>query len=151
MEGFCTFKIKIKSWNLDHWYIKCQWPYRHKDQDARPQSGTSRILKALNKDLKDMDDLCTFKIKIESQKSEYGCTKDHLSYPNQDEDARPQSGTSRVLHSPKSGLLNLQNQGREPKFGAWLYQRPVIISKSTSRCQTPVTNLQYPPKPQIRT
>ena len=28
--------------------------------------------KALNQDLKDMDDLCTFKIQIESQNLEYG-------------------------------------------------------------------------------
>ena len=32
--------------------------------------------KAPDQDLKDMDVLCTFKIKIESQNSEYGCTKD---------------------------------------------------------------------------
>ena len=38
--------------------------------------------KAPNEDLKDMDFLCTFKIKIESQNLEYGCTKDQWSYPN---------------------------------------------------------------------
>ena len=43
--------------------------------------------------------------------------------------------------------LYLQNQDREPKFGAWVYQRPDTISKSRSRCQTPVRNLQRPPKP----
>ena len=32
--------------------------------------------KAPNHDLKDMDVLCTFKIKIYSQNSAYGCTKD---------------------------------------------------------------------------
>ena len=32
--------------------------------------------KAPNEDLKDMDVLCTFKINIDSQNSEYGCTKD---------------------------------------------------------------------------
>ena len=32
--------------------------------------------KAPNEDLKDMDVLCTFKIKIERQNSEYGCLKD---------------------------------------------------------------------------
>jgi len=32
--------------------------------------------KAPNEDLKDMDVLCTFKIKIESHNFEYGCTKD---------------------------------------------------------------------------
>ena len=32
--------------------------------------------KAPNEDLKDMDVLCTFKIKIESQNSDHGCIKD---------------------------------------------------------------------------
>merc|ERR1712081_144927 len=77
--------------------------------------------------------------------------------PNQYQDAKPQSGTSSILQSPKSGFeghgysFNLQNQDREPKFGLWVYQRPVTISKSISICQTPVRNLQCPPKPQIRT
>ena len=47
--------------------------------------------------------------------------------------------------------LHLQNQDREPKLGSLVYQRPVTISKSRSRCQTPVRNLQHPPKPQMRT
>jgi len=33
--------------------------------------------KAPNEDLKDMDVLCTFKIRIESQYLEYKCIKDH--------------------------------------------------------------------------
>ena len=33
--------------------------------------------------------LCTFKIKIDSQKLEYGTTKDQWPYPNQDQDANP--------------------------------------------------------------
>ena len=113
--------------------------------------------KAPNQDLKDMNVLCTFKIKIESHKSEYGCSKDHWPYQNQYQDANPQSGTSSVLQSPKSGLkghgcsLNLQNQDREYKFGSWVYQRPVTISKSRSRCETIVRNLHHPPKPQIKT
>ena len=113
--------------------------------------------KAPNEDLKDMDVLCTFKIKIESQNLDHGCIKDQWPYPNQDQDAKPQSGTSSILQSPKWGLkghgcsLHLQNQDREPKFGSWVYQRTVTISKSRSRCQTPVRNLQSPPKPQMRT
>merc|ERR1712081_122350 len=47
--------------------------------------------------------------------------------------------------------LHLQNQNREPKLGSWVYHRPVTISKSRSRCQTPVRNLQRPRKPQMRT
>merc|ERR1712081_146967 len=90
--------------------------------------------KAPNEDLKDMDVLCTFKIKIERQNSDHMYIKDQLPYPNQDHDAKPQSGTSSVLQSPKGGLkghgcsLHLQNQDREPKFGSWVYQRPVTIS-----------------------
>ena len=64
--------------------------------------------KAPNGDFKDMDDLCTFKIKIESQNSEYGCTKDQWPYPNLYQDDNPQSGTSSILKSPKSGLEGLR-------------------------------------------
>ena len=109
---------------------------------CQTQSGTSRILKTQNEDLKDMDVLCTFKIKIESQNSEYGSIKDQCPYKNQDQDAKPKSGTSSTLQSPKSGLkghrwsLHLENQDREPKFGTWMYQRPMIISKIKSRCKS---------------
>ena len=37
-----------------------------------------------------------------------------------------------------SKSLHLQNQDREPKLRSLVYQRPLTISKSTSRCQTPV-------------
>ena len=43
--------------------------------------------KAPNEDLKDMDVLCTFKIKIESQNLENGCIKDQWPYQIQDQDA----------------------------------------------------------------
>ena len=133
----------------DHIKIKIKMPDPSQDPPASS--------KAPNKDLKDMDVLCTFKIKIESQNLAYGCTKYQWPYPNQYQDAKPQSGTSSVLQSPKSGLkchgcyLHLQNQDREPKFWPWSYKRPVTISKSRLRCQTPVRNLQHPPMPQMRT
>merc|ERR1711954_297898 len=113
--------------------------------------------KAPNEDLKDIDVLCTFKIKIESQNLDHGYIKDQQPYLNQYQDAKPQSVTSSILQSPKCGLkghgysLHLQNEDREPKFGSWVYQRPVTISKSRSRCQTPLRNLQHPPKHQMRT
>merc|ERR1711954_501612 len=100
-----------------------------------------------------MDVLCTFKIKIESQNLDHGYIKDQEPYPNQDQDAKTQSGTSSVLQSPKWGLkgngcsLHLQNQDREPKFGSWVYQGPATISESRSRCQTPIRNLQRHPHP----
>ena len=49
--------------------------------------------KAQNKDIEDIDVLCTFKIKIESQNLDHGCVKDQWPYMNQDQDAKPQSGT----------------------------------------------------------
>ena len=52
--------------------------------------------KAPNGDLKNMDALCTFKIKIEGQNSENGFFKDHWSYPNQDQNAKPQSMSSKA-------------------------------------------------------
>ena len=43
--------------------------------------------KAPNQELKDMDVLYAFKIKIDSHNSDYGCTKDQWTYPNQYQDA----------------------------------------------------------------
>ena len=60
--------------------------------------------KAPNEDLKDIDVLCTFRFKIESQNSNHGCIKDQWPYPNHDQNAKPQSGTSSILQSPKWGL-----------------------------------------------
>ena len=53
--------------------------------------------KAPNEDLKDMVVFCTFKIKIRSPDSDHGYVKDNLPYPNQDQDAKPKSGTSSIL------------------------------------------------------
>ena len=137
--------------------VFCFWMYQNKCQNAKPHIVTSSILQILTQDLKDMDVLWTFKIDIDRQNLVHGCIKDQWPYSNQDQDAKPQSGTSSVLQSPKWGLkghwysLHLQNKDREPKFGSWVNQRPVTISKSGSRCQTPVRNLQRPPKPQMRT
>ena len=78
-------------------------------------------------------------IKIKSQNSEHGCTKDQCSYPNQVQDAQPQSGTSNILQNHKSGRkghqcsLHLKNPDREWKFGEQVNQRLVIISKSRSK------------------
>ena len=45
--------------------------------------------KATYEDLKEMDFLCTFKIKIERQNSDHGYIKDKRPYTNQDQDAKP--------------------------------------------------------------
>ena len=62
--------------------------------------------KAPNEDLKDMDVLCTFKIKIESQNSEYVCTKDKWPYPNQDKHPKSQSETS-IFKAPNEDLKEM--------------------------------------------
>ena len=41
-----------------------------------PKQGPPAASKAPNEDLKDMDNLCTFKIKIEIKKSDHGFIKD---------------------------------------------------------------------------
>ena len=83
--------------------------------------------KAANQDLNDMDLLCTFKIKMESQNLQLGYVKDQRLYPNQDQNSK-----SLI---PKSGLkghgcaLHLQNKDREQNFGTFVNQRPLTISK----------------------
>ena len=109
--------------------------------------------KAPNEDLKDINVLCTSKIKKESKNLDHGYIKDQWPYQNQDQDAKPQSGTSSVLQSPKWGLkghgcsLHLKNQNREQKLISGLNLRPMTISKSRSRYQTSVRNIQLPTKP----
>ena len=155
MDVLCTFKIKMESRNLDHRYIKDQWPYTNQDQAWAVSKVKSQP--AIQPAGHLSYNFCQLQLNWETQNLDHGCVKDQWSYCNQDQDAKPQSGTSSVLQSPKWWLkghgcsLHLQNQDREQKFGSWVYHRPVIISKSKSRCQTPVRNIQCPPKLQMRT
>ena len=45
IDVLCTFKIKIKSQNLDHGWIKDQWPYLNQDEDANLKQ-TKYLIKA---------------------------------------------------------------------------------------------------------
>ena len=83
MDVHCTFKIKIESKNLDHGYIKGQWPYPNKIKMQNPTQEPPAPIKAQNQDLKDMDVLCAFKIKVENPNLDHGSIKDHWLYPNQ--------------------------------------------------------------------
>ena len=124
----------------DHIQIKIKMPTPSQEPPASS--------KAPNEDLKDMDVLCTFKIEIGSQNLDHGYIKDQWPYQKQDQDAKPLSGTSSILQNPQSGLkghlcsLHLQHQDRQPKFGAWMYQRPVTICISRSSFGTLVMDLQ---------
>ena len=111
---------------------------------------------AQNEDLKDMDVLCTFKFKIESKNSGHGVSEiiDHIQIK-----IKMSKPSQKFQCSPKPKIRTLRtcmffapsNSRQRAKFGIWVYQRPVTISNSISGCQTPVRNLQRPPKPQIRT
>ena len=76
VDVLCTFKIKIEStiWIMgisktrDHIQTKIKMP--------TPSQEPPTSSKAPNEDLKDMDVLCTFKIKIESQNLDHGYIKD---------------------------------------------------------------------------
>ena len=60
----------------DHIQIKIKMP----NPSQKPPASS----KAQNEYLKDMDILCTFKIKSQSQNLDYRYIKDQWSYPNQD-------------------------------------------------------------------
>ena len=113
--------------------------------------------KTLNLDFKDIDVLCTFKIKLESQNLELRCIKDKWPYLNQDQNIKLKSDTSCPHQSPKSGLkgewcsLHFQNLLRQPKFRAMVYQRPLtmilehwrILSFSEKSKSESYTNLKF--------
>ena len=69
----------------DHIQTKIKMP--------NPSQGLLASSKAPNDDLRDMDILCTFKIKIVSQNLDLGVIKDQWPYPNQDQDPKPRTGT----------------------------------------------------------
>ena len=55
---------------------------------SNPSQEAPASSKSPNKDLKDMDVLCTFKIKIQCQNLDYGYIKDQWPYSNQYQDAK---------------------------------------------------------------
>ena len=57
---------------------------------SNPSEEPPASSKFSNEDFKDMDALCMFKIKIESQNLDHGYIKDQWSYAYQDQDAKPQ-------------------------------------------------------------
>ena len=87
-----------------------------------PSQEPPASFKIPNQYFKDMDVLCTFKIKIPNWNSANWCIKDHWPHPNWDQDGKPQSGTSSVLQRLKSGLeghvcsLHLKNQDSKLKI-----------------------------------
>ena len=84
----------------DHIQIKIKMPNPSQESPASSESP--------NEDLKDMDVLCTFKNKIETQNLDHGCFKDHhWPYPNIFHDSKPQLETSSILLSPNQDLKDM--------------------------------------------
>ena len=95
-DGLCTLKRERANFfnmgvpkTTDHIQIMIKMPNSSQEPPASS--------KAPYEDLMDMHVLCNFKIKIEGQNLDQGCAKDHRSYPNQDQDTKPQSETSSIL------------------------------------------------------
>ena len=124
----------------DHIQIKIKMPNPSQEP---PAPG-----KAPNQDIKDMDVLCTFKIKIESQNLEHG-TWDKWQYPNQDKDTIPYLWTFAIIQSFNSRhrgngcSLQLQNQDRAKIWN-------MGVSKTSDHFQIMITmsnSSQEPPAP----
>ena len=101
MDVFCTFKIKIESQKSELRVSETNDQIQIKIKMQTPSQEHPASSKAPNGDLKDMDVLSTWKIKIESQILDQRCRKEQWPYSNQDQDAKPaQAGTSSLLKSP---------------------------------------------------
>ena len=88
---------------------------------SNPSQEPPACSKAQNKDLKDMDVLCTFKIKIESPNSDHGRIKDQWTFPNQDQDANPSQEQLAAFKSPNQDFKDVEI--RELEFSKWVCLR----------------------------
>ena len=157
MDVLYTFYIKIESQNQEQGCIKDQVPHPKQGQGAKTQSGTSSIFQSPKTGL--LGHGCQFGSSNSRQRAKIQNmvvlkTYDHLQIKIKMEN--PSQEPSVPSRAPNEDLndmdvLHLQNHDREPKFVSWVYERPVTISKSRSRCQTPVRNIHHPKKPHIRT
>ena len=134
MDFLCTLKIKIESQHLEYWCTKNSDYIQINIWMPNPSQEPPVSSKTPNQESKDMDVLCTFQIELKSHNLEHGYIKNQWPYPNQDQDAKPQSRTSSILQSPKLRLrghrcsLHPQNQDEEQKLGSWVYLRPLTIT-----------------------
>ena len=80
LDVLCTFKIKIESQNSKHWCIKISDHIQIQIKMPTPSQEPPASSKAPYDDLKDMNVVCTFKIKTESQNWDHRLSKtsDHI-------------------------------------------------------------------------
>ena len=87
-DVLCTFKSRWRAEIQSMSVSKTKDNIRLMIKMLNPSQEPPASSKAPNEDLKDIDVLCTFKIKIESQNSDHGCIKDQWQNPNQDQDSK---------------------------------------------------------------
>ena len=140
----------VVSKTSDHIQMKIKMP--------NPSQEPTASSKAPKEALKDIDVLCTFKFKIESQNLDHGFIKDRWTYLDQNQDAKPQSGTYIILQIPKCELkghwcsfhlkikIESQNSGHGCIKDQWLYpnqhQNPKPQSGTSSILQIPKSGLK---------
>ena len=108
MDVLCTLKIKMESQNSDHGFIKVRDHIQIKIKMPNPSQEPPLSPKAPNEGLKDMDVLCTLKIKIESPNLDQGYIKAHWPYPNQEKDAKTFQEPPASSKAPKKDFKDMQ-------------------------------------------
>ena len=97
MDVLCTFKIQIEKQNSEHGYSKDQCQYPNQDQDAKTQSRMSIVLQSPKSGLKGHG--CPLHLQNQGRELKFrtGDYQIPQLFINQYQDAKRQSGTSRVL------------------------------------------------------
>ena len=86
---FASSKSRQRARISDIGVLKTSGHIQIKTKILNPSEEPRTSSKSPYKDLMDMAVLCTFKIKLESQKLEHEFSKDQWPYPNQDQDKNP--------------------------------------------------------------
>ena len=76
MDLLCTFKIKLESQIQNMAVSKTSDHIQIKIKMLNPSQEPPALTKALNQDSKDINNLCTFKIKVQSKDLDYEYIKD---------------------------------------------------------------------------
>ena len=168
MDVLCTFKIKIVSLNLEHVCTKDQQLYTNHEQMSKPIQEPPVFSKAPNRDLKDMDVLCTFKIKMRAKIRNMGHgTNDIIQIkikmpdPNQEPSTFSEaifSTFSKAIFRTISLFLKPLNLMQKVKFPIWLLEVKfrIWLIKVKNQVQmifkmlNPYRNLQQSQQPKPR-
>ena len=110
----------------DHIQIKSMMP--------NPSQEPPASSKAKNQDLKEIDDLCTFKMKIESKNFYQGYIKDQWPYPNKIKMPNPTQESPASSKAPNEDFMDkdvlctfkIKNESRNSDYGYIKDQWPYL-------------------------